>query len=245
MHRVYLIGFLLLLSGYTCAEGPKKKKSLNKAGIFNFWKIELNAGATSYFGDLSEYDLNPVFKVAKESVPGIGLRVTKSLFHDKIGVGGQLIKGGFRCYNDPDYSFRTGIFEYNIQAHANITRILVPDPQSRLSLSAYVGAGQFLFWTYAVNEPAELDGKSVYRPGVPEFVYFFGGILNYKINDVYSINLDLSTRQAQNDYLDLYRYGHNFDYYSYLAVGVSVFIDDFQKRFKKKQECDAYDSLHR
>ena len=245
VHKVFLFIVLLIISTGTFAGKPNKNRYKPPNGFLNNWRIELSGGATSYFGDLSRFDLNPFKKIANESEPAFALKITKLLFNGKFGVGGQLLKGGFKYDYLPVYSFRTGLFEYNLQFQANFRKILYPDQPLKYDFSLYTGFGQFVFWSSGGKESFELEEGKVYQSGVPEFVYFIGGIFSYNLNEIISFNLDLSTRQAQNDYLDLFRYGHNFDYYSYLGIGVSFFIGDLSKPFPKNQDCDAYDALHR
>jgi len=243
--KVFLLIVLLFISTVTQAGKPNNKRYQPPNGFLNYWKIEFSGGATSYFGDLSQYDLNPFKKIANESSPAFALKVTKLLVNDKFGVSGQLLKGGFKYDYLPQYSFQTGLFEYSLQFQANLEKIIFQEYTGKFGISLYTGIGQFFFWSSGGQESLELEYGNTYKPGVPEFVYFIGGILSYEIDDVFSIYLDLSTHQAQNDYLDLKRYGENFDYYSYLGIGVSIYINDFSKPFFKQQDCDAYDALHR
>lgn len=243
--KILTLLFFTAFAGSISAQKPLKKLNEPSHWLFYKWNIELLGGATSYFGDLSIYDLNPILKIAKESTPAISLRITKPIFNERIGFSGQLIKGGFRCDYSPASSFQTKIFECNVQMHANIIKIINPYKDLRFEWKVYAGMGQFKFNITGGPESTILENGSIYNPQVPEFVYFFGSTLSYKIIDSFRLTLDLSTRQAQNDYLDLYRYSHNFDYYSFLAIGLSYQIDDIKDLFRKQKTCDAYESLHR
>lgn len=245
INRGIILGFSIFIA--MAAMAQKSRKPLNQAqtGILNLWKIEILGGATSYFGDLSLYDLNPIGKLANESQLAVGLRISKSLFNDKLELGGQLLNGGFKGDYSPSYSFSTSIFEYNLQFRVNLSKVVFPGRKTNYGLSFFAGAGQFVFSSRGGPQSISIENGNVYRSRVPEFVYFFGGLLNRQITDIISLNLELSIRQAQNDYLDLRRYGSNYDYYSFFGVGLSIYIEDISTMFSNSKSCEAYDSLHR
>jgi hypothetical protein len=60
-------------------------------------------------------------------------------------------------------------------------------------------------------------------------VYFFGGGFYYNINDNTGITLDLSIRQCQNDKLDNEYKNNNYDYYSYLGIGIIYYLQSFKR----------------
>jgi hypothetical protein len=60
-------------------------------------------------------------------------------------------------------------------------------------------------------------------------MYFFGAGLSYKVTDNIGITVDVAMRQAQNDYLDDFVMNDNNDYYSYLSIGGTYYIDSFKK----------------
>ena len=61
-----------------------------KPGFWDNWAVNVNAGLTSFYGDLSIYDSEIMQKLKNESGPAMGLIVTKS-FNDKFGVSGQFL----------------------------------------------------------------------------------------------------------------------------------------------------------
>ena len=64
---------------------------------------------------------------------------------------------------------------------------------------------------------------------VPEFVYFFGGGFYYNLSDNFGVTADLSIRRCQNDKLDVEDKNGDFDYYSYLGVGIIYYLQGFKK----------------
>ena len=241
----FLLAIGLLISTISRGQLPNKRSHVKNNTLLKNWSIEFSMGSTSYFGDLSQYDLNPINNLVEESLPAVGLRFTRPFFNDRFGLGGQLIKGGFKCNLDDGAGFQTKLFEYNLQFYLDVTKILYKDADLKMGWRLYAGLGQFMFNVSASQGFGDLDDERFYKAQVPEFVYFFGSTLLYNFNETFAFTLDLSTRQAQNDFLDLYRHSNDFDYYSFLALGVSINIDHFSNIFKKDDACDAYDALHR
>ncbi|MBN1339682.1 MAG: hypothetical protein JXA03_10185 [Bacteroidales bacterium] len=217
-----------------------------KNKLLRDYSINVNFGITSFFGDLSIYDSDFASKLAKESGPGYGLVVVKHFMKHKIGVGGQLLFGQFQGENS-NSSFEASIVEYNFHGRADIRNIFwpvkkrgwsVPDCSAKPGAVVYAGIGQFLFDSKRTfKDPTEPELPRE-KTGVPEFVYFFGGQAYVEIACTYRFTLDLALRQAQQDKLDVKWDAINFDYYSYLSIGITYKIKSLafnkQGSWKKK-----------
>ena len=235
-------GILLLLFQSSFGQDRPEWKRLPYNYFWYDWSIDFNTGLTSYFGDLSQYDLSPAEKLAYESKPAFGLKLTKNI-RKHFGISGQLIYGGFKSNYEPGHSFGTNLFEYNVQASIDLTQLLVPNRKTNFGWAGYAGMGQFLFITTGYKNLQTLSPQRVYRSAVPEFVYFFGTTIYFAISETVRLTADLSIRQAQNDNLDLFISGTDFDYYSYLSVGISVSINNLRQPFYKKPDCKDFDAL--
>jgi hypothetical protein len=75
--------------------------------------------------------------------------------------------------------------------------------------------------------------ETTYKPNVPEFVYFFGGGIAYRISKYTSLSIDLAIRQCQTDRLDDYITNGDFDYYSYLSIGITIEVGRIINPFLK------------
>jgi hypothetical protein len=64
---------------------------------------------------------------------------------------------------------------------------------------------------------------------VPEFVFFFGGEMYYNVNSNFGITVDLSLRQCRNDRLDDFVKNDDFDYYSYLSIGINYYLKTLKR----------------
>ena len=234
--NLIVAGLLIFSNSYIEAAGPRFQNPNSVNPFFYNWSVDLNAGLMTYYGDLSQYDLSVVNKLLYESKPAFGLKLTKHIRH-MFGISGQLIYGGFKSDYKPDHVFQTRLFEYNVQVSADVLNMIGNDSKRDFGFVAYAGVGQFLFRTTGLTA----ENTRTQNSGVPEFVYFFGGSYYHKIAKRFNITLDLSIRQAQNDNLDNYIAHGDFDYYSYLGVGISFLIDNLKTPFKKVKDCPAYD----
>ncbi len=230
---------LLLLFSTSYGIDPNCWGGKKQHCFWRHWSVNLHTGFTSYYGDLSQYDHYIGKKLHFESHPSIGLKITKQV-NSKLTVSGQALYGGFKSDYKKSHAFNTELVEYNIQAGINVMNLIKPDNTTKLDLLAYFGVGQVLF---RVNKAGNYDvnnGGQVHYTGVPEFVYFMGGTLQYDLSEKFNLTADLSLRQAQNDNLDAYIAKEDFDYYSHLSFGISYNIDyllkPFQRKLKRAQE---------
>ncbi|MBN2175790.1 MAG: hypothetical protein JW731_16795 [Bacteroidales bacterium] len=199
-----------------------------KPGFWDDWSFNVNMGLSSFFGDLSIYDTEVMEKLTQESGPAFGGILTKNISR-KIGVSGQLLYGNLKGENMSGQSFESSFVEYNFHVRVNFINLFSPDNISKLGIDGYAGIGQFLFKTTKWDLSDTNAESNVHSTGIPEFVYFFGLGMSYKITDKFGATVDMAMRQAQNDKLDDFNKNENNDYYSYLSVGVTYYIESFKK----------------
>ena len=221
--RYLLVGILFTLSQTLYSLNPDEWRGPKERILLDNWSVNLSFGLTSYFGDLSQYDLSIKNKLLFESKPACGIKITKYI-KNIFGISGQLIYGGFKSDYRPEHNFETKLFEYNLQASLDVFKLISPRSILNYGLEVYVGTGQFMFQTSKFVNSDSQQTPGTISTGVPEFVYFFGGGLYYKLTDRIRITADLSIRQAQNDNIDKYLAHGDFDYYSYLCVGITYSI---------------------
>jgi hypothetical protein len=203
--------------------------SKHKPGLWDNWSLNLNAGLSSFFGDLSKFDTEIVEKLTQESGPAFSGILTKHLGR-KFGVSGQLFYGGLKGENNSGVSFEATVIEYNAHVRVNLINLLSPDNRSKMGIEFYGGIGQFLFKTTQYDIRNNETQVKVKDTGTPEFMYFFGAGLSYKVADKLDVTMDMAMRQAQNDYIDDFVKNDNYDYYSYLSVGLTYHIESFKKQ---------------
>lgn len=222
--RYVLTGvFLLVFQNFFAANSDEWKSGSGNIFLQN-WTVNLSFGCTSYFGDLSQYDQYALQKLMLESKPAAGLKVTK-YFHPVFGLSGQLIYGGFKSDYRPQHAFETRLLEYSLLASLDVWKLIFSKRSFHYGLEAYLGAGQFMFQSTAYMNVDGVQEAAPFKNGTPEFVYFFGGSLYYNLNHQFRITTDLAIRQAQNDNVDKYISGDDFDYYSWFSIGVTYLIN--------------------
>jgi len=227
-----LIGLMGIITPQSSdAQGWGSKR---KSGLWDNWSINLNAGLTSFFGDLSKFDSEIIEKLTNESGPGFSGILTKHL-NTKIGLSGQLLYGGVKGENNSGVSFEASIIEYNFHVRFNLVNLISPNNISKLGIETYGGLGQFLFKTTQYDLRNNENKVKVKDTKTPEFVYFFGAGLSYKVKKNIGITGDIAMRQAKNDYLDDFVKNNNNDYYSYISIGITYNIDSFKKGKTFKQ----------
>jgi len=219
-----LTGLLLPATSFSQHWGGRGRPT-----FWDNWSINGNVGLTSFFGDLSLYDDDLAGKLTKESGPAVSGILTKYL-NDKIGIGGQLLYGGLKGENASDVSFEANVVEYNFQIRVDLVSLIWPDNLSGFGLDAYGGIGQFIFKVIQYDRRGGEQLVDEQFTGVPEFVYFAGAGVHYKINDKFAATADMALRQAQNDKLDDLNKNENYDYYTHLSIGVTYYIDSFKKQ---------------
>lgn len=209
--------------------------------FWDHWSININAGFTSYFGDLSYYDSDLIGKFNNESKPAVGILLTKH-FDKKFGVSGQFLYGQIKGGNNKNVYFETNLFEYNIQARLDIIRIILPDKNPKFGLEGFAGIGHTWFNSerYIVGEGSP-DISSV-KASVPEFVYFGGIGMHYHFQKNFAITTSMSLRHLQNDKLDQLVKNSDNDFYTYLSVGITYYINGFGNKPLKNKARLAHSS---
>lgn len=200
-----------------------------KAGFWDDWSINGSVGLTSFFGDLSLYDTDIVSKLTLESGPSFSGVLTKYVKQHKLGLSGQLLYGGFKGENTNGSTFESTVIEMNFQIRLQLIKLIWPYSLTKFGMEAYGGIGQFTFKSTKWEEVEGETDTSTQDTGVPEFVYFAGFAMNYEVMKNLALTADLSMRQAQNDMLDVEIKNDNFDYYSYVSVGITYHIQSFKK----------------
>lgn len=188
------------------------------------WSVNLNGGITSFFGDLSYFDLDGWNKITVESGPAGGITLTHHI-NNWFGLSGQIFTGNISGGNNINYTFSTTLVEYNLNANINFSKLVKQYPYSKFGISGYLGIGNLLFY-YKQYEYTNDNSSTIKTSSrVPEFVFFFGGKIKYKVWQNLDLTADLSIHQLQNDKLDNLTKNSNFDYFSYFNAGIEYYFN--------------------
>ncbi len=195
--------------------------------IWKIWTIEANAGLMSFYGDLSSYDANYINKLQFESLPAFSVKLTKH-FNRLFGISGQLLMGRLKGSND-NTSFEANLIEYNLGAKFNLFNLFYPNNNGKFGITAQAGVGQFLFSSEKTVYFEGNDEITKHVARVPEFEYFIGAGTFFKSSDRFGISLDISLHQCHNDMIDVFTNNNDFDYYTYLNIGVTYYLERIKK----------------
>jgi len=208
--------------------GQKKFTSLRyQNAIWKVWSVEVNAGLLSSYGDLSSYDNHFKDKLKYESCPAFSLSISKH-FGRLFALTGQALTGKLSgSYSNS--SFEASIFEYNISFKFNLFNLFYPGNNGKFGITTFAGAGQFLFNSAKTDYFEGENSLTHQKAKVPEFVFLAGAGAFLKTNDRFGISIDYSLRQCQNDKLDVLVKNDDYDYYTYLSLGLTYYIDRFNK----------------
>ncbi len=232
MKTIRLILLATILSGLLIPECVEAQgwggRGKGGGGFLDNWSFNGNAGLTSFFGDLSVYDSEIMEKLTKESGPAFSGILTKH-FNDKIGVSGQLLYGGLMGENTAGTRFEAKFIEYNIQARLELINAIFPNNMSNFGIDGYAGLGQFMFQSTMWQQVDGIQQEQIQNTGTPEFVYFAGMGIYYKLTSKFAVTADMALRQAQNDKLDDFKKNDNMDYYTHVSFGITYYIDSFKK----------------
>jgi hypothetical protein len=234
--------FAVILSVLPLISASQDWGGLKPNGFWNHWSINANVGLTSYFGDLSYHDSDISGKLTYESGPAIGIMATKH-FNKLFGVSGEIIYGNLEGGNNKNISFKTELLEYNIQARLDFIRLMFPNRSSKFGIEGHAGFGQFLFKSTKYELKGEIENTMVHEARVPEFVYFYGAGMHYHISSNFAITMEMSLHHAQNDKLDNLVKNNDFDYYNYLSIGVTYYIDSFKSAPLKNKARLAHNGI--
>jgi hypothetical protein len=218
-----------------------------QSGIFSDMGINFSTGVTSFYGDISDYDDDIIKKYTIESGTAYSFKLNKAII-DNFSISAQVLSGnlkGVKVRPAVKYEFTTKLLEYNFAFNYNLTRAISGN-DSPFGFYIYAGMGQFFFHSssssYVKHENDEYILKGVleentFKKKKPEFVYFFGGFVEYNIAKSFGLTLDLGLRQAHNDKLDARYYPHpddgkklTWDYYTHTSFGLSYYFGSGQKR---------------
>jgi hypothetical protein len=216
-----LLLIFLLIQGNVFGQYQKPKPKI--AVLLKNWSINLNAGQTSFFGEVSLYDDELSEKLSHEGSWSCGFILSRQMT-PVFGLSGQYIFGKLRGANTRSH-FEAQIKEYSLNTTINLVNLLIPDNDARFFLYAKIGIGQFEFKSKLVFDDPEKSDKYVESES-PEFLYLIGGGAFYKLNRSFEINVEGTARLVNNDKLDGTTNKSDNDYYSYISLGITYKINN-------------------
>lgn len=176
----------------------------------NNWVVGISPGVASYYGDLSQYDYNPVNKVIHESGPAIGFIAGKKL--KNILEFGLVVNFGKTSSQrtDSDMEFRNKFSEYGIYSALSVADIVNPRRKSRFDygLTANYSITQWRSVYYRISNQTVLFSHGLdaegSNSGNGESTNHFGAgyFVSYALNSKFNIRLNQSFQFFNTDQFD-------------------------------------------
>ncbi|MFZ4400144.1 MAG: OmpA family protein [Bacteroidales bacterium] len=221
---IFLTVALLSLPYFASSQETGMKKLLDN------WSINVNGGASLFWGDVKQYKFYPVTNYQNEWNASYGFILTKKL-SQTFELRGQFIKGNFTGTRRPSHAYFNAQYnEYNINATLNLSRLFLgDDPCRRLNIYGIAGLG---FIDYRSVKKLLGSDKFVASRGysalgtvsekmVTESVIPLGFGIKYKLDSRFEVNLENIWTVVNSDLIDLTKGGFKYDILSYTSVGIT------------------------
>jgi hypothetical protein len=219
--NLLLIGLILILQNK--ASGQYYKPPTTLSSLTKNWSISANCGRTSFYGDVSLYDYEFTEKIRKEGSWAWGVGISRE-FLDVFSIHGQYMKGELAGTNSRSH-FSSYISEFSANASINLLNLLIPDNQARFFPYIKVGMGQFTFQTRLIyNDPDKADITT--KSQSPEFILLYGGGACFVLSKAFDMQVEYMSRRMENDRIDGISNNNDYEYFSYLSVGLSYKINN-------------------
>jgi hypothetical protein len=199
-------------------------------GQSNEWQkdfmISINAGVSSFYGDLSVYDRQPLKKLAHESDAVVGISIGRQL-SSVLSINASYIDGRLRGKNEEwKYYFGSDFNEFTIGSHIYISQLLFPYKSSRMKVYTTTGIGLLKFNSIErhiieSNSSHEQENNIDNEVNSSTPVLKLGLGCNYELSTNFDLSTEIAFRVTGNDMIDAHigSTGIN-DYYSIFSVGI-------------------------
>lgn len=237
MHRpkkytLFCILFLLLsVSHDAWAQSVHGKTETSFA---NTWILGASIGPDFFYGDLSPQGFGIDHNVSFAGSIFGGRQLT-----NVFGLRGQLLFAGLRglkvkTSNDVpvNQSFSGSLIEFNINTTINFSNLFSPyKPTRRFFVYGTLGVG-FTNWNTKLTDLTTM--QIIAADSLPNWrsaaVIPFGLGAFYRISERINVGIEWTFRMAMSDYVDQRVTGFKYDFYDYLAIGVTFNLGKLRKR---------------
>ena len=195
------IAFILFLVTFLYMSGAHAQKvsfwSTN-------WVVGISPGMSSYYGDLSHYDLNPIKTLQYQSGPSISFTAGKKL-KNFLEVGLVASFGKTSAESDTanlGIAFKNKFKEFGVYSTVSIPYIINPDRNARFDFGMMANYN-FMKWK-SVSYPIVFSGDEPSIDGNWKTTHHFGAgyYLSYNINPYFTIRLNQTMQLLTTDDFD-------------------------------------------
>lgn len=234
----FLTAFLSILMFQISAQGQSN-------GWQKDFMISINGGVSSFYGDLSVYDRQPVKKLANESDAVLGITVGRQL-SSVLSLNASYIDGRLKGKNDEwKFYFNSDFREFTLSPNISLSQLLQPYRGSRLEVFTTTGIGLLKFHSverHILDNNSSQEQSNNIDNEVKSLtpVIKLGIGCNYEINNCWDISTELAFRVTGNDMIDAHigSTGIN-DYYSVFSIGLSYVFNRSRNYSGYSMPCGA------
>ena len=221
---LFLLVICFIITGISVAQ-----EQSTSSGFWSGWSVNLNGGASLFYGDVEHSEIIPAFSDKNEWKFGYGAMLQRSL-GPVVSLRGQLfhgqLAGSKKQYN---YYFEGDVIETSLSVKADVLNLIRYRADRDFSFYLMAGVGLAHWKTelrhFETDEIINENGKNKTGSGLfgrtVEGVVPFGGGIEYNFNDNWSANLEISLRPVNSDRLDAKEGMFEYDFYSYNFIGIA------------------------
>ncbi|MFC2100220.1 hypothetical protein ACFLRZ_00160 [Bacteroidota bacterium] len=241
-----MIAFIAVIISFQ--DGYTQNSTFKRWESFKFsdsWSLNINVGATQFFGDLQESYLF-YEKIQDDTKYAGGINFEKYL-SPVLGVRGNLTLGkisGFRESRDAE--FEGSFILYNLQGTLNISNLLWGyKPERKLTVYGFAGIGlqDFRNKVYKASNGIFVGGEgygsseSDKESMTTETIVPLGMGFKYKLSERWDIVAEGTGYVANSDKLDYFQTGDFNDLFHYYSLGATYHfsLPEFGGGLKKMQ----------
>lgn len=219
-HLLLLTGFLIIQLFPTSTQA----QSFNWQQNFT---LGISGGASSFYGDLSVYDRQPLKKVTKESDLSYGISVGHQL-SSVLSLNVSYIDGRLKGKNNELlHYFNSDFKEASIASHISISHMLFPYRTGRADIYTTTGIGLMRFHSIERhilenNNTDDQESNIAIETESETPIIKLGVGCNFEVNTHLNISTEIAFRVTGNDMIDAHKGSTGIkDYYSIFSIGLS------------------------
>lgn len=186
------------------------------------WSVQWNIGPGLYFGDLSQYDNDPINKIFKESKLSSGFIISNK-FISYLAIQGRFI---FNRYQTSNEIFNRKLKGYSYVIGANLQLDLVnlmaypnePHPDIYVYLLFGVGSTKMRPSLYNLESGNKIELNTVQKK--MEFMIYYGVGANVYLYKNWDLTFETIIQNIGTDKLDGVIAGEPYDFIIYTSVGI-------------------------
>ncbi len=243
--RLFVLTGVILFFGISGIGAQELNPSLGNS-LKNNWAIQLQPGFSQFYGDASNHSYFQKFKGEIGLYTGISVR---KMIIPAVGLGLNFSYLGLKSYKNMktdgtkvDFHLSGSYYDANLFVYVNFNQLFTGyKPNRRFSGYGTLGVGWGFWNSILTNGITGLATKSgskngTYKYKTNAFVVPVSLGLNWRISNLWSVNLGGTLRTVFNDDVDVWHDGFKYDQIFSTNVGVTYHLRSGWGRSAKRQK---------